>query len=67
MNYAILKITYIKLPPTKVVYRDCKNWPQLQFEERNLESFFVKALEAKAPTKTKIFRANNKPHAAKEL
>ena len=33
----------------------------------NFESIFMKILEANAPTKTKIVRANNKPHVNKEL
>ena len=64
MIYTILKTTYIKLPPKKVIYRNYKNWSQLQFEDemrrkltlshpsvyRNLESIFVNALETNAPT-----------------
>ena len=33
----------------------------------DFESIFMKTLEANAPTKTKIVRANNKPHVNKEL
>ena len=33
MIYNILKITFIKLPPKKVIYRDYKNWPQVHFED----------------------------------
>ena len=68
MIYTILKTTYIKLPPKKVIYRDYKNWSQLQFEQElrrefalahpsvygNFESIFVKANEANAPTRTNI-------------
>ena len=36
-------------------------------EYGNLESIVVKALETNAPTKTRIVRANNKPHVTKEL
>ena len=34
---------------------------------RNFESIYMKTLEANAPTKTKIVRANNKPHVNNEL
>ena len=81
MIYIILKTTYIKLPPKKVIYRNYKNWSHLQFEDemrrkltlshpsvyRNFESIFVNALEKNAPTKTRIVRVNNKPHGTKEL
>ena len=33
----------------------------------NFESIFLKTLEANAPTKTKIVRANDKPHMNKDL
>ena len=36
-------------------------------EYGSLESIVVKALETNAPTKTRIVRANNKPHVTKEL
>ena len=81
MIYTILKTTYIKLPPKKFIYRDYKNWSRMQFEEElrcklifshpseygNLESIVVKALETNALTKTRIVRANDKPHVTKEL
>ena len=81
MIYTILKTTFIKLPPQKVTYRDYKNWSQLRFEDElrknlisahpstygNFESIFLKTFEANAPTKTKIVRANYKPHMNKDL
>ena len=36
-------------------------------EYGNFESIFLKAFETNAPTKTKIFRVNDKPHETKEL
>ena len=79
--YTFLKTTFVKLPPKKVIYRDYKNWSQVHFEDElkknlvsahpsvygNFESIFMKTLEAHAPTKTKVVRANNKPHVNKEL
>ena len=81
MIYTILKTTFVKLPPKKVIYRDYKNWSQLRFEDEmrqnlisahpstygNFESIFLKTLEANAPTKAKIARANDKPHMSKDL
>ena len=81
MIYTILKTTFVKLPPKKVIYRDYKNWSQLRFEDEmrqnlilahpstygNFESIFLKTLEANAHTKTKIVRANDKPHMNKDL
>ena len=81
MIYTILKTTFIKIPPKKVIYRDYKNWSQVHFEDElrqnlvsahpsvygDFESIFMKTLEANAPTKTKIVRANNKPNVNKEL
>ena len=81
MIYTILKTTFIKLHPKKIIYRDYKNWSQVRFEDElrqslvsahpsvygTFESIFMRTLEANAPTKTKIVRANNKPHVNKEL
>ena len=81
MIYIILKTTFIKLSPKKVTYRDNKNWSQLRFEHElrqnlisahpsiygNFESIFLETLEANAPTKTKLVRANDKPHVNKDL
>ena len=33
MIYTILKTTFIKLPPKKVIYRDYKNWSSMHFED----------------------------------
>ena len=79
--YTVLKSTYNKAPPKKLLYRDYKNWSEERWKmdlERNLcashpasysefESVFMTTLEASAPLKTKVVRANNKPHATKEL
>ena len=81
MIYTILKTTFTKLPPKKIIYRDYKNWSQLHFEEElrsnlilahpstygNFESIFMNTLEANAPTKKKIVRGNNKPHMSRTL
>ena len=81
MIYTILKTTFIKLPPKKVIYRDYKNRSQVHFEDElrqnlvsahpsvygNFESIYMKTLEANAPTKIKIVRANDKPHVNKKL
>ena len=75
MIYTILKTTFTRLPPKKIIYRDYKNCSQLHFEDdlkrnlasahpstyRNFESVFMKTLEENAPTKTKIVGRNNKP------
>ena len=79
--YTILKSTYNKAPPKKLLYREYKNWSEERWEmalERNLrtshpanysefELVFMTTLEANAPLKTKVVRANNKPHVTKEL
>ena len=79
--YTVLKSTYNKAPPKKLLYRDYKNWSEDRWKmdlERNLrashpasysefESVFMTSLEENAPLKTKIVRANNKPHVTKEL
>ena len=81
MIYTILKTKFSKLPPKKVIYRDYKNWSQLRFDNElrqnlrsahpsaysNFEQVFLKTLDSHAPTKTKIVRANDKPHMNKEL
>ena len=79
--YTVFKSTYNKSPPKKLLYRDYKNWSEDRWKmdlERNLrashpasysefESVFMTTLEANAPLKTKVVRANNKPHVTKEL
>ena len=81
MIYTILKTQFIKLPPKKVTNRDYKNWSQLRFEHDlrqnlisahpsiygNFESIFLETLKANAPTKTKLVRANDKPHMNKDF
>ena len=56
MIYTILKTTYIKLSPKKVIYRDYNNWSQVHYEDElrqhlvsahssvyeNFESIFTK-------------------------
>eukprot|EP00794_Sanderia_malayensis_P018339 gene18339-20183_t len=81
MIYTILKSTFEKVYPTKITYRDYKTWSQEKFENelssnmlsslpteyKHFEKIFTNTLDGNAPQKTKIVRANNKPHMNKEL
>ena len=74
MIYIILKTTFIKLPPKKVTYRDCKSWCQLRFEHelrQNLisahPSIYGTFESIVLETKTKLVGANDKPHMNKDL
>ena len=81
MIYTIMKTTFNKVPPKKVVYRDYKKWSQSKFENElkeklisthpsqymDFEQIFFETLEANAPTKRKVLRANNKPLVNKTL
>eukprot|EP00794_Sanderia_malayensis_P000652 gene652-1320_t len=81
MIYTILKSTFEKVDPTKITYRDYKTWSQEKFENelssnmlsslpteyKHFEKIFTNTLDGNAPQKTKIVRANNKPHMNKEL
>ena len=79
--YTVMKTAFNKVPPKKMVYRDYKKWSQSKFERElkenlisnrpsqymDFEQIFLETLEANAPTKTKISRANSKPHMNKTL
>ena len=79
--YTILKTTYSKVPPKKLVYRNYKKWSEERFvldlmrnlqsmptvSYTNFETALENALEANAPKKTKFVRANNKPHVNKQF
>ena len=78
--YSMLKVTYTKLEPKKVIYRNFKNFNKELFVkdlngllQDNIENFsdfqraFIDALNRHAPQKTRFLRGNNKPHMSKEL
>ena len=81
MIYTILKSTFDKVAPKKITYRDYKTWSLEKFKQdltinlvishpteyAQFENVFMKTLEANAPGKIKIIRANHKPHVNKEL
>ena len=70
-----------KVAPKKITYRDYKDWSLEKFKQEltinmvtshpteyaQFENVFMKTLEENAPEKTKIVRANHKPHVNKEL
>ena len=78
--YTVLKVNFTKLAPKKYVYRDYKNFDNKTFcnvlktklidticNYESFESIFTEVLNKFAPLKTKILRANNKPHMSKML
>ena len=79
--YTMLKMTYDKLPPRIVTYRDYRNFDNdrflpelsimLQYNSVNnydeFNKIFSSLLDRYAPFKTKILRANNQPHVTKDL
>ena len=81
MIYTIMKTTFNKAPPKRIGHRDYKKWYRVKFEKElkekliadhpsqylNFEQIFHGTLEYNAHTKTKILRANNKPHTNKKL
>ncbi len=79
--YTILKSTFTKVSPKKVVYREYKNFNEEHFltdlnvnlnrchptEYQAFEDVFVQTLDKHAPKKQKVLRANNKPYMNKDL
>ena len=79
--YTILKSTFTKVGPKKIVYRESKNFNEETFltdlnvnlnwchptEYQAFEDTFVETLDKHAPKKQKILRANNKPYMNKDL
>ena len=79
--YAILKTTYVKLPPKKINFRDYKKFSEPNFridlaqnlsnsKHENLGDFeatFAKTLQKHAPYKSVLVRGNNKPHLTTNL
>ena len=79
--YKILKSTFTKVGPKKVVYREYKNFNEENFltdlnvnlkwchptEYQAFEDTFVQTLDKHAPKKQKVLRANNKPYVNKDL
>ena len=77
--YTILKTHFIKLPPKKINYRDYNKFNESIFLSDldkflnsgnnflEFEKIFINILNKHAPLKTKLLRANNKPHMTKEL
>ena len=79
--YTMLKTTYVKHPPKKINFRDCKKFSEPNFRidlARNLsnskhenlgdfEETFAKTLQKHAPYKSVLVRGNNKPHVTKDL
>ena len=81
MIYTILKITYTKLPPKIIKYRDYKKFSETNFltdlsnalssiipENYNeFEGLVEEILDKYAPYKKAIVRGNNKQHVSKEM
>ena len=81
MIFTILKSTFDKVAPKKITYRDYKAWSLEKFKQEltmnlvithpteytQFENIFMQTFEENAPEKTKIIRANHKPHVNKEL
>ena len=79
--YTVMKNTYIKLPPKKLLYRCYKKFDKDLFLSdleynfsfikpgiyENFETVFEQTLNLHAPVKEKFIRGNNKPHVTKEL
>ena len=81
MVVTVLKATYTKAKPKKIIYRDHKNFDQENFKEelkkiideenictyKDFEGIFLNVLEKHAPLKKKFIRANQAPYMTKAL
>ena len=78
--YTVLKVNFTKLSPKRYHYRDYKNFDKEKFctevktrLDKDISSYdtfehlFTDVLDEFAPLKTKVLRANNKPHMSKML
>ena len=79
--YTMLKSTFVKLPPKRLLYRCYKRFDRNYFlydleyslkecdttEYREYEATFAGVLDRHAPLKIKILRGNNRPHVSKHL
>ena len=78
--YTMLKVNFTKLAPKQYCYRNYKHFNSEKFlceirsslnndiyEYVEFETIFSNVLDKYAPIKTKILRANNKPHMSKTL
>ena len=78
--YSMPKTTFKKKEPKLYKYRDYKKFDSTAFQTdlqskleedykvyQNFEETFVRVLAAHAPRKTKVLRANHKPHVDKNL
>ena len=80
--HTMLKTTFAKLPPIKVVYYRCYKHFNGENFRKDLENAFLTCtletysefesilssiIDKHAPLKSKFLRANNRPHVAKEL
>ena len=77
----MLKSTFVKLPPKRLLYRSYKRFNRNYFlydleyslkefnttEYKEYEATFASVLDRHAPLKTKILRGNNRPHVSKHL
>ena len=77
--YSMLKTTFVKSNPKKLIYRKLKNFKEERFLQEisekltgltsysDFQRVFSEVLEKHAPKKTRFLRANNKPHMNKVL
>ena len=81
--YTMLKSTYTKLQPKRIIYRCYENLEKRNFENNLTEEFYRKSidlgdydkfeaifesiLDKHAPKKSKLIRGNEKSHITKEL
>lgn len=79
MPVTVLKMTFDKAKPKKMMYRDYKNFEEHKFKEelnnalsecityKEFENNFVRVLQNNAPLKKKYVRANHAPYMTKAL
>ena len=78
--HTMLKVTFTKVSSKHYKYRDYKDFDEINFRKslesslksgiscyKDFEMIFTELLDKFAPQKTKILRANNKPHMSKAL
>ena len=77
--YSMLKTTFTKMKPKKIIYRDFKSFSKNVFlndlsrtignadDFNTFESKTIDIINKHAPKKTKVLRGNHKPHVSSEM